>query len=142
MAEKSLWSYLRKGMMGKWEHARRHEDSISLGTSDVSYYHAGNSWIELKEVKKLPARAATGISLGQWHENDGAQRHFLIKRKGWLFVRVNYPQRMYLLFDHKHLPPWEKNKRLNWIEFSRSCYFIWHNRIDFEQLANILERPE
>lgn len=142
MAETSLWAYLKKGMKGKWSHARRHEDSVSTGVSDVSYYHRGNSWIELKEVKQLPKRATTGISLGQWHENSGAQRHFLIKRKGHLLIRVNYPKRTYLLYSHLLLPPWEKEKRWTWTEFQTNASYIWTNRIDFEVLSIILGDPE
>jgi len=141
VAEKSLWSYLRKGMKGKWSHARRHEDLIGAGVPDVSYYHYGNSWIELKEVKQLPKRPTTGISLGQWHMNGGAQRHFLMKRKGWLFIRVNRPKRMYLILDYANLPPWER-PYWTWIELSAHALYIWTNRVDFETLAMLLKEPE
>jgi len=73
MGEKTLWSYVRKGMRPYWDHATRHENLVAIGTPDVSYYHFGNNWIELKNVKALPKRATTGINLGQWHKNDGAQ---------------------------------------------------------------------
>ncbi|MBW2663728.1 MAG: hypothetical protein JRD93_17565 [Deltaproteobacteria bacterium] len=142
MAEKSLWSYLRKGMRGKWSHATRHEDSVSIGVADVSYYHRGNSWVELKEVKHLPKRPSTGISLGQWHNNGGAQRYFLTKRMGWLFIRVNNPVRTYLLFEWTNLPPWEKEKRWTWDEMKSNAYYIWTNRIDFETLDEFLGDPE
>ena len=134
MAEKSLWGYLRKNMKGRWEHVTRVENSVSVGMADVSYYLNGNAWIELKEVKKLPVRPTTGIKLGQWHENGGAQRHFLIKRRGWLIVRVNIPDRIYLLFGYDNLPPWEKDKAWNWAEFARNATEIWEHRIDFDKL--------
>ena len=142
MAEKSLWGYLRDNMKGRWAHARRHEDSIGLGVPDVSYYHRGNSWIELKEVKQLPARDTTGISLGQWHMNGGAQRHFLVMRKGWLLVRVNRPVRTYLLYHWKYLPPWEKEKRWTWDQFQSHAHYIWTQRIDFDILQYFLGDPE
>ena len=132
MAEKSLWSYLRKGMKGKWDHVNRHEDTVSVGIADVSYYLYGNNWIELKEVKKLPARASTGIRLGQWHEG-GAQHHFLQKRHGWLLIRVNYPSRIYLLFDYENLPPWEK-PLWTWDDMRVHCFCMWEGRIDFDIL--------
>lgn len=142
MAEKSLWAYLRKGMKGKWAHATRHEDLLGVGIADASFYHHGNSWMELKEVQKLPARETTGISLGQWHENGGAQRHFLIKRKGWLMIRVNRPKRFYLLFSHHSLPPWRKDARWTWREFKDNAYYIWPNRIYFDTLESILGKSE
>ena len=142
MAEKSLWAYLKKGMKGRWAHANRHEDSASIGIADVSYYHVGNSWIELKEVKALPKRPGTGIGLGQWHNNGGAQRHFLIKRKGWLLIRVNYPKRTYLLYTYDNLPPWEKDRRWCWAGMQSNACYIWTNRIDFETLSILLKDPE
>ncbi len=141
MSEKSLWSYIRNGMKGKWTHANRHEDSVSIGIADVSYYHRGNSWIELKEVKKLPVRRNTPVRLGQWHKNGGAQRHFLTQRKGWLLIRVNHPKRMYLLFDHNHLPPWI-SPLWNWIDMTDNAQHIWTNKIDFVNLAMLLGDPE
>ena len=142
MAENTLWAYLKKGMAPFWSHARRHEDSIATGTSDVSYYHKGNSWIELKEVKALPKRAKTGISLGQWHENNGAQRHFLIKRKGFLLIRFNDAPRCYMIYNHKLLPPWEKDRRWNFKQFTDNAAFVFYNRIDFAVLSGILVDPE
>jgi len=137
MAEKTLWSYVRKGMKGKWDHATRHEDLIGVGIADVSYYHYGNSWIELKSVKELPKRATTGINLGQWHMNGGAQRHFLIKRHGWLLVRILRPDRTYLLFDYKNLPPWER-PYWTWTQMGQKCCYLWEYRIDFPILENLL----
>lgn len=139
MAESSLWQYLKKGMQGRWEHVRRHEDMAGTGVSDVSYYLNGNGWIELKEIKRLPIRETTGISLGQWHENGGAQRHWLIMRKGWLLVRLNKP-RHYLLFGHHALPPWQKDQRWTWAEMRANAYYIWIGRIDFVTLQSILEK--
>lgn len=141
MAEKSLWAYIKRGMAPFWDHARRHEDTVGTGVPDVSYYYEGNSWIELKEVKQLPVRPGTGISLGQWHKNGGAQRHFLIKRKGWLLVRVNRPKRKYLLFQYRSLPPWEK-PYWNWDQFRANAYYIWTTTIDFEMLSRLLRSPE
>ena len=137
MAEKSLWAYIKRGMKGKWEHATRHEDMVGAGVADVSYYLFGNSWIELKEVKELPKRKSTGVNLGQWHK-EGTQRHFLQKRRGWLLIRVNKPLRFYLLFAHRNLPPWEKDKRWTWQDLRNNAYYIWPNRIDFEMLRQIL----
>lgn len=141
MAEKSLWSYLRKGMKPYWSHARRHEDLIGLGVPDVSYYHYGNSWIELKEIKELPKRQSTGINLGQWHKNGGAQRHFLIKRKAWLLIRVNNPSRIYLLFNYHILPPSDR-PYWNWLDMRNNAVYIWRTRIDFQTLSSILKDPE
>jgi len=140
MAEKSLWSYLSKGMRGRWHHAKRHEDLLGGGTSDVSYYHHGNSWIELKEVKELPKRTTTGIRLGQYH-NEENQRHFLIMRKGWLLIRVNYPKRTYILFDWNDLPPYEK-PYWTYAEMIGHCKMFWDNRINFNQMDNMLRHPE
>ena len=142
MAEKSSWTYLRNNMKGRWAHANRHEDLLGVGIADVSYYSDGNSWIELKEVKKLPVRPGTGISLGQWHNNGGAQRHFLVKRRGWLLTRVNQPRREYLLFRYDNLPPWEKEKRWTYLQMVDASYYMWRNRIDFKTLAIFLEKPE
>ncbi len=139
MAETSLWAYLKKGMKEYWNHATRVENVISKGMADVSYYHGGNGWIELKEVKKLPARATTGVKLGQWH--DLCQRHFLIKRCGWLLIRVNYPNRCYLLFDCRSLPPDEK-PLWTWTELQDNAIYVWRNRIDFMELQIKLGYPE
>ena len=139
MAEKSIWAYIRVGMKGRWGHAMRHECMINKGVADASYYHNGNGWIELKEIKKLPARPTTGIKLGRW--TDLHQRNFLKKRKGWLFIRVNYPKRMYLIFHHSRLPPDEK-PYWTWTQLTANAHYIWTNRIDFETLADILEKPE
>jgi len=136
MPEKSLWSYVRGGMKGKWDHAIRHENMISIGVSDVSYFLDGNGWIELKNVKQLPKRESTGVNLGQWHKHDGAQRHFLIQRHGWLLVRVLKPYRAYLLFDWKNLPPWER-PYWNWIEMLDNSYY-WIGSIDFNALKIML----
>jgi len=141
MAEKSLWGYLRRGMKGRWGHVNRHEDLLGIGIADVSYYHRGNSWIELKEVKELPKRETTGINLGQWHKNSGAQRHFLIKRKGWLLIRVNYPHRCYALFNWTNLPPWER-PYWTWKHMCDAAYFIWPGRINFDILSDMLGDPE
>jgi hypothetical protein len=138
MAEKSLWGYLRKNMKGRWEHVTRVENSVSVGMADVSYYLNGNNWIELKEVKKLPVRPTTGIKLGQWHENGGAQRHFLIKRRGWLLVRVNEPKRTYLIYNWQFLPPWEKKEAWNWRLMQDNAAYIWTSSIDFDTLETIL----
>ena len=135
MAEKTLWSYLRKGMRPYWDHALRHECMLNKGVADVSYYHFGNGWIELKEVKKLPARATTGIKLGRWE--DQSQRHFLIKRHGWLFIRVNYPHREYLLFHYTNLPPDEKPFWTHSQLLSNAVH-VWYSSIDFEILENML----
>jgi hypothetical protein len=140
MAETSLWSYVQKGMKGKWAHARRHEDLLGAGVADVSYYHQGNGWIELKEVKQLPVRATTGIQLGQYHKFE-SQRHFLIMRKGWLLVRVNYPDRIYLLYNSDNLPPFKK-PYWTWAEMAENATYIWGNRINFETLSMLLRRPE
>jgi len=137
MAEKSLWAYLKKGMQPHWEHARRHEDLLGQGIADVSYYHQGNNWIELKEVKELPKREGTGISLGQWHKNGGAQRHFLLKRRGFLLIRVNSPDRTYLLFNHLRLPP--VDTKWTWSQYAINATAIWEYQINFESLAMLLE---
>lgn len=140
MAEKNFWAYLRNGMKGKWDHVTRHEDMLGVGIADVSFYHHENNWMELKNIDELPKRATTGISLGQWHKNGGAQRHFLIKRRGWLFIRVLKPKRYYILFRYDNLPPWEKKKRWNFEELMCNAYYIWTNRINFDDLDYLL-RP-
>jgi len=139
MAESTVWTALKKGMKPYWRHARRHEDTIGVGVSDVSYYYEGNGWIELKEVKKLPARATTGITLGQWHNNSGAQRFWLTQREGWLFVRVNAPEKIWLLFDHCHLPPWEMEERWTWDQFTLNANTMWTPRVDWEEFADLIK---
>lgn len=138
--EKTFWSYLRQGMKGRWEHVNRHEDLLGVGIADVSYYHKGNSWIELKNINELPKRPKTGISLGQWHKNGGAQRHFLVKRRGWLFVRMLRPTRYYMLFRWDNLPP--HDEKWCFQDFAANAFFIWTNRIDFDHLEALLEGPE
>jgi len=137
MAEKSFWSYIRQGMKGRWEHVIRHENMISIGVADVSYYLDGNGWIELKNVKQLPKRTSTGINLGQWHMNGGAQRYFLIKRHGWLLVRVLRPHRAYLLFKWEDLPPWER-PYWTWAEMKKHSYWVWVGSIEFSELKIML----
>jgi len=138
MAEKTVWAYMRKGMKGKWRHGMRVECMLNKGVADVSYYHYGNGWIELKEVKKLPARPMTGIKLGRWH--DLAQRHFLIKRCGWLFVRVNYPNRCYLLFSWKRLPP-DQGPLWTWEDWLDNCHTVWLGRVDWDEFSSIIQDP-
>lgn len=139
MAESSLWSYLKKGMKRYWSHVIRVECMLNKGVADVSYYLNGNGWIELKEVKKLPVRATTGIKLGRWH--DLAQRRFLIKRHGWLLIRVNYPKRCYVLFKCNNLPPDEK-PLWTWYDWVVNAHQIWYNRINFEELAGYIRNPK
>lgn len=138
MAEKSLWSYLKGGMRPYWEHGMRVECMLNKGVADVSYMYGGNGWIELKEVKKLPTRETTGVKLGRWH--DLAQRHFLIKRHGFLFIRVNYPSRYYLLFRHTNLPPDEK-PLWTWDNLYRNAHRVWINRVDWQDFADCIEEP-
>jgi len=139
MAESSLWSYLKKGMKEYWAHAIRVECMINKGVADVSYYHGGNGWIELKEVHKLPTRGTTGVKLGHWH--DLHQRYFLIKRHGFLLIRVNYPKRCYLIFDCHNLPPDEK-PLWTWTKLQDNARIIWVNRINFLELSTMLGYPE
>jgi len=141
MAEKSLWSYVRKGMKGRWDHATRHENLVSIGVSDVSYYLWGNGWIELKNINDLPKRKTTGINLGQWHKNGGAQRHFLIKRRGWLLVRILRPDRTYLLFSWCRLPPWER-PYWTWAEMAKNAIYLSEHSIEFAILENFLGEHE
>jgi len=139
MAEKSLWAYLKKGMTGKWEHATRHENLVAIGTADVSYYLKGNGWIELKNVDELPVRCSTGVKLGQWHKNGGAQRYFLIKRHGWLFLRIMHPCREYMLFGYWDLPPWQKAVAWTYDDLYDHADKVWTHRIDFTMLKIILQ---
>lgn len=135
MAETSVWSYLRDNMKGRWADAMRIECMLNKGVADVSFFLECNQWMELKEVKKLPARETTGVWLGQWH--DLSQRPFLIKRKGWLFIRVNYPHRQYLIYRYDNLPP-DTKPIWTWPELRANAYYIWNGRIDFDTLASIL----
>jgi len=138
MAESSLWSYLKKGMQKYWRHAMRVECMLNKGVADVSYMYGGNGWIELKEIKKLPARVTTGVKLGRWH--DLAQRPFLIKRHGWLFIRVNYPARVYLLFNWGNLPPDEK-PLWTYSDLLRNSHRAWSGRVDWEEFAICIMDP-
>ncbi len=138
MAESSLWSYVKKGMKRKWSHGMRVECMLNKGVADVSYYHMGNGWIELKEVKKIPARVTTGVNLGRWH--DLAQRRFLMRRKGWLFIRVNYPARCYLLFQYDNLPPDEK-PLWTYEELVTEAHIFWANRVDWDEFSSIIRNP-
>ncbi len=138
MAEKSLWSYLKGGMKPYWDNAMRVECMLNKGVADVSYMYGGNGWIELKEVKMLPVRESTGVKLGRWH--DLAQRHFLIKRHGWLFIRVNYPERCYLLFRHTNLPPDEK-PLWTYTDLLQNAHRVWPNRIDWQEFAICIMEP-
>ena len=135
MAEKTLWAYLREGMRGRWADAMRIECMLNKGVADVSFYLEGNQWMELKEIKKAPARDATQIRLGRWR--DLSQRHFLIKRHGWLFIRVNYPHRFYMLFRYDNLPP-DTKPFWSLPELCHNAYYVWTNRIDFDMLAQLL----
>ncbi len=139
MAEKSLWSYLKKGMKHKWRDGMRVECMLNKGVADVSYMFEGNGWIELKEVKKLPVRETTGVKLGRWH--DLAQRHFLIKRNGFLFIRVNYPDRVYLLFNHMNLPPDEK-PLWTYTELVKNAHYVWGYRVDWDEFADMIRNPQ
>ena len=134
MPEKTLWTYVKNGMKGKWSHATRHEDMVSVGVPDVSYFHCGNSWIELKNVDQLPKRPTTGVNM---NFTEG-QSHYLKKRHGWLLVRFLRPERKYLIYSHHTLPPWE---RPYWTADELYCnaYYVWHSRIDFVTLAELLE---
>ena len=139
MAEKTLWGYLKRGMKGKWSHGMRIECMLNKGVADVSYYHYGNGWIELKEVKQLPARPTTGIKIGRWH--DLSQRYFLIRRRGWLFVRVNHPNRCYVLFHWSNLPP-DTKPLWTWEDWLLEAHTVWISRVDWEEFSSIIKRPE
>jgi hypothetical protein len=99
--EDTFWSYLRKGMAGRWD-AQRHEDKMSLGIADVSYGLKGcDGWIELKVVETWPKREDTPIRV-----NLSQEQVIWLRQRGragagrvWIFVRFGPPSdRLHLLF--------------------------------------------
>lgn len=135
MSEKNMWVNMRKRMHGLWDEATRHEDKFASGIADVSFVCGGShGWMELKQIDKWPVRPGTTVRCKHYTDE---QRIFL-KRKGraggntWLFVKI---QRDYLLIDWALA---EQFGTLNKEETLQLASARWSNRVDWEELADII----
>jgi len=139
MAEKSLSAYVMKGMKLHWDHGTRHEDSVAVGVSDVSYYLGGNGWLELKSINKAPVRPTTPLRMSHWTE---AQHRFTQLRRGWLLIRVLQPNRIYLLFNYRCLPPWKTQDEWTLAQMESNAVLVWRNRIQWNQMAQAIRMAD
>lgn len=135
MSESALWRTMRKRMNPHWNEATRHEDKFASGIADVSFVCGGyHGWMELKQIDAWPKRASTIVRCK--HYTD-AQRIFL-KNKGrygghtWLFVKI---ARHYLLFNWTEAQDFGT---LNKEDTLKLAGFVWHNRMNWEELAHVL----
>lgn len=135
MDESGFWSYIEKGMKGRWD-ASRHEDLLGLGVPDVSFGCGGqNGWIELKYLPKFPKRPATPVKIRHY---TNEQKIWLRKRgkaggSTWLFLRI---EKEFLLFH------WTKCREVGKLpigELREIARARWVNRIKWDELENILK---
>lgn len=136
MNEAGFWNYLRNGLKGKWV-AERIENSAKSGTPDVAY-SANNvhGWIELKHRPTWPKRSKTPVRL---HHFTNQQRIFLTKhgKAGghcFLFLKV---EKDYLLF---HNVDFFKIGVLSKQELCDYATWLWHRRISFDELLEVLTK--
>lgn len=138
--EARFWAYLRKGMRGRW-HAQRHEDRLSAGVPDVSYALNGvDGWIELKALDRWPKRAGTRVTSGL----TLIQGRWLVDRaqKGngqcFIFLKVGRDYLLWRWIDAHILAP---TARVNQAALKALAMKKWENRIDFDELAEVLATP-
>lgn len=136
MAEKSLWTSLRKNMRGHWV---RIENSCAKGTPDVNgcFTHNGQRvevWIELKALEDWPVRATTCIRLPHYTQE---QRDWLLARaqaggRAFLFVRV---AREYFLFTAARAQVVEQLTRAQWYQ---AAYAQYNHRVQWDHFRSKL----
>lgn len=138
MAEKSLWSTLRKNMRG-YGHWIRIENTVGKGTPDVNgcFKHNGmevDAWIELKALEDWPVRATTPVRLPHF---TSEQKQWLLDRalaggRAFLFVRVS---REYFLFTAARAQTVEQLTREQWMTTAHAYY---KNRVQWEHFRSKL----
>ena len=135
MSEANMWRTMRERMHPYWDECTRHEDKFNSGIADVSFVCGGeHGWIELKQMDKWPVRPSTIVRCKHYTPQ---QRNFLVNKGGhggnaWLFVKIG---RDYLLF---HWQQAIKFGELNTAETRALALGIWHNRMNWEELADML----
>jgi len=136
-SESNLWRYLKKKIGREWD-ATRHEDSIGSGVPDVSFgYREKNGWIELKYLKKFPARESTTIRIPHLTK---AQCNWLINRnvKGrncWILIQI---ANEYFLFSASAIGYiWHHVLTAN--QFRKVATGHWIKSIDKDEFLRILD---
>lgn len=134
-SESSLWNTVRKNMKGRWE-AERVENPASPGTLDV--YYTMNSgimgWVELKHVHTWPKRDSTIIRVKHFspQQKSFLRRHGRVGGNVKVLIQI---EKDYFLF------PWKSALRIGEMvkeEFFENCQAHWKNRIDYNQLEELL----
>ena len=134
MTESDVWKYLRQGLANRCLFTRI-ESSAGNGVPDVIlHFPSKHVFVENKYIAAWPKRATTLVKLPLRAE----QRLWLSTRGKlsgdcWVFIRIE---------DDFFLLPWDVACYLydrgftkeQWLKFP----YHWYNRIDFNQLYNIL----
>lgn len=131
MGERSLVDYVQKGMKRRWS-STKHADSWTPGIPDLSFYLKAsgmNSWLEAKNVTRLPARPGTPLHTDA--EFTSAQAAFLLDRDGKLLCRVQ-PTRQYIgLLARDAMDLWRDEGWPLSLWLNRGI--VWTGRINWEE---------
>lgn len=130
MGEISLYSYMKGGMVGRWDLPVKHADAFTEGIADVSAWipPAGNVFIELKDIDRWPPRGGA-IKVDLTEE----QALFLRKRRGWVFFRV---AREYLLISHENLSALDGTHGKDIVV--AAARIIWRRSVDWKRFTEIV----
>ncbi len=137
MSEAGLWKKMRNNMRRYWDEATRHEDTANIGVADVSFCIGGrHSWMELKHLAAWPKRPSTIVRCAHYKPE---QWNFLLSkgRAGgytWLFVQIGSDHLLFHWKQAKHFGT------LNTEDTKRMATKVWLKKMDWRELADILER--
>ena len=141
MSERNFASYFKKNMRA-FGHFQRHEDLAAEGIPDISFAIRNGDigtqgWIELKWKRRYPVRPTTQIKF----EHFTAAQKLWLRLRGriagncWVFVQI---EREWFLFDWKiaieHLGKMTRS------ELMLRCTQQWQGKVDWQEVARILER--
>jgi hypothetical protein len=135
MRESAFWKYLREGMKKTWLADRIETGTTKAGVPDVFYAIDGScGWIELKMMSSMPRDKTSKMKT----KVSALQLHWLRTRAKegvttWMFFQCALPKSYYLT-SMKYLNSHSLTK-----DFVLNNSKIWENRIDFNELAEILQ---
>jgi hypothetical protein len=114
------------------------ENQIGTGTPDVWYSIYGvGGWVELKVVKDYPARKTTPIRFNHFSTDQVAKLEEIGEGEvpSWVLCQIAGD---YYLFHWSTVRELRKGQPRYWWE--ASAHAIWKNRINYEQLADLLTK--
>jgi hypothetical protein len=135
-SERALWNYIRGGLKSDW-YLQRHEDRISAGVPDVSYSGWGTGgWLELKVLKRWPARKMTPVKIGLTKEQALWLRQCGKHGNGNCFILLRVGRGDFLLFN------WQQALALTeprlQTDIRQRALRTWKKRVDFNELKKEL----